>query len=103
MTPETPTAGAETGPGARNGSQTCNYPSSGPEPSGGRLRVREDEDGLDDLFCINPATVHLERMDQCSWWLGITFDDGTVVHVNVGAVRQSQVRAFSTHWVEEGQ
>lgn len=43
VTPETPTAGAETGPGAPNEPQTCNYPSVGPEPSGGRTASEEGQ------------------------------------------------------------
>lgn len=64
--------------------------------------IREDEDGvLDEVVCFEPASVHLERMDKCAWWLGITFEDGTEIHVNVGAVRQGTVKSFATYFVED--
>ena len=65
--------------------------------------IRSDEnDELDEVICFKPASIHLERMDKCAWWLGITFEDGTEIHVNVGAVRQSTVKSFATYWVEDG-
>lgn len=70
--------------------------------SGPTWEVRTDEDGvLDEVVCVKPATVHLERMDKCAWWLGITFEDGTEIHVNVGAVRQGTVKSFATYWVDD--
>lgn len=70
-----------------------------PTPS---WEIRCDEDDVfDEVVASNPASVHLERMDNCAWWLGITFDDGTEIHVNIGA-RNQHAKSYATYWVEDG-
>lgn len=69
--------------------------------TGPSWEVRTDaDDVLDEVVCFKPAVVHLERIDNCAWWLGITFEDGTEVHVNVGAINQRS-RPFANYSVDD--
>lgn len=38
--------------------------------------IRLDEEGLEDDICIDNVDVHLERMDNNFWWLGLYGKDG---------------------------
>ena len=64
------------------------------------LIIREPDGELDEVIAHNPATVHIEQMDKCAWWIGITFADGREVHVNVGA-KNSRAKGYATCWTEE--
>jgi hypothetical protein len=63
-----------------------------------QLIIWEQDGELDEVIAYN-ATVHIERMDNVAWWIGITLPDGTGVHVNLGAVNQ-RAKPFSNYWTE---
>jgi hypothetical protein len=53
--------------------------------------IRLDDDNmLDEVVVRKPRFVHLERLDRGLWWLGITMQDGTVLHVDLSARRPQQ-------------
>ena len=54
--------------------------------------IRPREDGtLDEVVVSHPAVVHLEQMDEGSWWLGIDLVDGRRVTVNLSTKRNARV------------
>lgn len=62
----------------------------------GGLTIRKFDGDLDELV-VHDCDVHLERMADNTWWMGITLADGkqTQLIVNIGAKR-ARVDA----WVE---
>lgn len=62
----------------------------------GELQVRMYDGELDEIV-VRDCDLHLERMEDNSWWMGITLADGkqTMLMVNIGAKR-AKVDA----WVE---
>jgi hypothetical protein len=65
--------------------------------TGPRYEIRLDDDGsLDEVVAFAPELVHLERMTETGWWLGIDMPDGTHIAVNFGAVnRRARTYAFA--------
>lgn len=50
-------------------------------------RIGLNDDGsLDEFVAFNPQMVHFEAMSDNEWWIGITLDDGTMWHIDCGAV-----------------
>lgn len=45
-----------------------------------------DDDETFDEFIANNATIHIEAMGRCSWWIGVTLADGRSWMLNLGAV-----------------
>lgn len=41
---------------------------------------------FDEVFLEN-ASVHIERMDETGFWIGIDLPDGRCIHVNTGVER----------------
>jgi len=55
---------------------------------GENYTVRLDQNGqLDELLC-DGANIHLERMGDTSWWMGIALPNGRYISVNFGAVNK---------------
>jgi hypothetical protein len=55
----------------------------------GEPEYRHRRDGrLDEIGVEGPAAVHIERMAQNEWWVGITLADGRLVHVRLWALRE---------------
>jgi hypothetical protein len=52
----------------------------------GGIEMRFQEDGLDEVIA-RVATVHIERMDDNWFWIGIEDANGHLVHVHIGAKR----------------
>jgi hypothetical protein len=50
----------------------------------------DDEDSVDDMFIKN-CDVHLERMDNGFYWLGV-YIDGEVVHIDICTPERSRTR-----------
>lgn len=50
------------------------------------IRVTHDEAGDLDEFVARGVNVHLERMDDCDWWMAVDFDNGETWHINLGAI-----------------
>lgn len=48
---------------------------------------RLDQNGEFDEFFASNAFVHIERMNERGFWIGITPRNGHTVHVNTGAYR----------------
>ncbi len=47
-------------------------------------RVGRNSDGsLDEIILFDVEYVHLEQMDDSSWWIGIGRKDGTTDHINI--------------------
>ena len=62
------------------------------------VRYQADSDGTEELdeVIAERAHVHLERMGDAQWWLGITIGKRTH-HINIGAINP---RAKGYGWVE---
>lgn len=62
----------------------------------GEMKVRMYDGELDELI-VRDCGIHLERMSDNSWWMGVTLADGkqTQLMVNIGAKR-----APVSAWVE---
>lgn len=52
------------------------------------IRYAELGDGTEefDEFIAQGCDIHLERMGDASWWLGVTTADGREWYISVGAV-----------------
>jgi hypothetical protein len=50
----------------------------------------DDEDSLDDMFIEN-CDVHIERMDNGFYWIGIYVDE-EIVHIDITAPREIRAR-----------
>lgn len=58
------------------------------------FRVTLDNDGqLDELFCH--ADIHLERMDDNQWWMGINLPEGRSLRLTFGGIsKRSKVKVL---------
>lgn len=66
-------------------------------------RITHTEDGvLDEVFTDRVFSVHLERMDNTAWWIGIYLNDGSSIQVHVGAVNQ-QAKPYGHAEVEHAE
>jgi hypothetical protein len=52
----------------------------------------DDADSIDDLFA-RAVDVHLERMDECYYWLGITPIGGQTIHIDISQEKNHPIRA----------
>ena len=48
-------------------------------------RIKVDGDMLDEFVATN-CSVHFEAMSDNDFWIGVTLDDGTTWHIDVGSV-----------------
>jgi cytochrome P450 len=63
--------------------------------------IRTDDDGtLDEVVASRPELVHLERMAETDWSLGINMPDGTRIAVNFGAVNR-RAKTYAIAEVED--
>jgi hypothetical protein len=62
--------------------------------------IREQEGELDEVVARNIAGFHLERMDECQWWMCLRLHDGSEVRVNIGAVNP-RAKGWANFFVEE--
>lgn len=58
-----------------------------PDPPLPGLTIRCNEDGTLDELYAKASIVHIEQMDDNSWWMGITLESGEIVHMWIGAAR----------------
>lgn len=57
------------------------------------LQVRRDENtGIDEVIA-RAADIHVERMNDGSWWIGLTEADGRVHHLTLSTVRNARITA----------
>lgn len=61
-----------------------------PLPSGHWINDLDDADSIDDLF-VKGCDVHLERMDNGFYWIGIYVGD-EVIHIDIVSRRKIKAR-----------
>ena len=60
------------------------------------MREARKHDGeLDEFVADDVASIHLERMDDGHWWLGVTHQDGAETHINLSTKRGAAVAAYA--------
>lgn len=60
--------------------------------------IRHNHDGTLDEVWARGAHVHVEQMSDELWWMGLTFPDGSMLHVNFWTPR-TRIRA--SWWYED--
>lgn len=61
----------------------------------GPVAVRGFDDGFEpdgELVTTEPVRVHIERMDEGSWWIGLSWENGGHVAVNFWSKKPIKVR-----------
>ena len=61
-------------------------------PDGEDIRGKDFSDSLDEVIARNVKLVHLERMGDNAYWLGIDLADGRHLRVNVWAGKRSTIK-----------
>ena len=80
---------------ASQGADSDYRPGDGVTP----YRINLDDAGeLDEVFAT--GKIHVERMAEGAWWIGITTEDGTELHVNFTAKNQRRTTVRGTGWAE---
>lgn len=57
----------------------------------GEVRLNDDS-SIDEIVLFNVETFHLEQMDEGSWWIGLNFKNGDMMHVRLFNKRNRPVK-----------
>jgi hypothetical protein len=57
-------------------------------------RININPDGtLDEIVVGDVQTFHLEQMNTCGWWIGLTLANGKDIHINLWSKAAVYARA----------
>lgn len=50
---------------------------------------------IDEVIAHDVQHVHVEQMDDGHWWMGLTFADGRMLHVDFATRRKAEIRCVA--------
>jgi hypothetical protein len=60
------------------------------------VEIRNDNAGkLDEFFARRSSLLHVERMNDGHWWMGVDMPDGSMWHLNFTTKRNTLISCFA--------
>jgi hypothetical protein len=70
-------------------------PPPAPQAVQGAPEIRNDNKGNLDEFIAKGCDVHVERMNNGHWWMGVDMPDGSLWHLNFSTRRNTEISCFA--------